>query len=184
MGRWARTREYETPRTTKTNFIDTTIKSTIALVVRSREMSCAVFSRRRWRHLRENCRIKIASKNRNCGDAKFFFYIFCRQKQTISAKSERFKGRGLAILCRRRKIYAMIGETVRVEIGPILRTDFCRQDSYSSIDDSRAAVCWNHETLQVGLPSDRIMVRSKIYQVRRIMTQFWITRTRLGMFTG
>ena len=31
VGRWARTREYETARTTKTNFIDKTIKSTIVL---------------------------------------------------------------------------------------------------------------------------------------------------------
>ena len=31
VGRWARTREYETPRTMKTNFIDKTIKSTIVL---------------------------------------------------------------------------------------------------------------------------------------------------------
>ena len=31
VGRSARTREYETPRTMKTNFIDKTIKSTIVL---------------------------------------------------------------------------------------------------------------------------------------------------------
>ena len=65
----------------------------------------------RWRHLRDNCRIKIASKNRNCRDAKFFL-IFCRKKQWTNAKSERSKGRGLAI-CRRRKIYAMIGVELR-----------------------------------------------------------------------
>ena len=108
----------------KTNFIDKTIKLTIVLncvVVRSRAKSCAVFSRRLWRHLRENCRIKITSKNRNCGDAKFFL-IYCRKRQRTNAKSERAKGRGLAI-CRRRKMYAMI--------GPILRTDFCAQPSYS-----------------------------------------------------
>ena len=39
MGRWGRTREYEMPRTMKTNFIDRTIKSTI--VVRSRSRSCS-----------------------------------------------------------------------------------------------------------------------------------------------
>ena len=42
--------------------------------------------------MRENCRIKIASKNRNCRDAKFFF-IFVAKKRT-NAKSERSKGRG------------------------------------------------------------------------------------------
>ena len=31
VGRWARTREYETPKTMKTNCIDKTIKSTIVL---------------------------------------------------------------------------------------------------------------------------------------------------------
>ena len=76
-------------------------------------MSCAVFSKRRWRHLRENCHIKIASKNRNCGDAKFFF-IFCRKKQRTNANSERSKG-GRYATCRRRKIYAMIG----VEFTPL-----------------------------------------------------------------
>ena len=118
----------------KTNFIDKTITSTIVLVVRSRAKSCAVFSRRRWRHLPENCRIKIASKNRNCVDAKFFL-IFCLKEQRTNAKSERSKGRGRAI-CRRRKCYAIIGVELRplVEIGPILRTDFRVQDCYSSID--------------------------------------------------
>ena len=52
-------------------------------------------------------RMKIASKNRNCGDAKFFL-IFCRKKQRTNAKSEPSKGHGLAI-CMRRQIYAMIG---------------------------------------------------------------------------
>ena len=65
----------------------------------------------RWRHLLENCRIKIASKNRNCGDAKFFL-IFCRKEQRTNAKSEWSKGRGLA-MCRRRKNYAMIGVELR-----------------------------------------------------------------------
>ena len=64
----------------------------------------------RWRHLRDNCRIKIGSKNRNCGDAIFFF--FCRKKQRTNAKSERSKCRGLAI-CRRRQLYAMIGVELR-----------------------------------------------------------------------
>ena len=61
------------PRTMKTNFIDKTINRPLCLVVRSRAKPWAIFSRRRWRHLRENCRIKIASKHRNCVDAKFFF---------------------------------------------------------------------------------------------------------------
>ena len=55
----------------------------------------------------KNCRIKIAPKHRNYGDAKFFL-IFCRKKQRTNAKSEWSKGRGLAI-CRRRKIYVIIG---------------------------------------------------------------------------
>ena len=79
--------------------------------MRSRAKSGAFFSRRRWQHLRENCRIKIASENRNCGDAKFFL-IFCRNKQRTNAKSKRSNDRGMAI-CRRRKNYAMIGVEVR-----------------------------------------------------------------------
>ena len=58
-----------------------------------------------------NCGIKIASKNRNCGNAKIVFML-CRTKQRTNAKTERAKGRGLAI-CRRRKIYAMIGVELR-----------------------------------------------------------------------
>ena len=61
--------------------------------------------------MRDNCRIKIGSKNRNCGDAKFFL-IFCRKKQRTKAKSEQSKRRGLAI-CRRRQIDAMIGVELR-----------------------------------------------------------------------
>ena len=109
--------------------------------MRSRAKSRAVFSRRRWRHLREHYRIKIASKNRNCGDAKFSF-ICCRKKQRTNAKSERSKGRGLAI-CRHRQIYATIGVELRPygEIGPILRTDFCGQGCCSSIDDMNNYDC-------------------------------------------
>ena len=95
----------------KANVVDKTVKSTICLVVRSRAKSCAVFSRRRWRQLRENSRVKVVSKHRNCGDAKFFL-IFFRKKQRTNAKSERSKDRVLAI-CRRRKMYAMIGVELR-----------------------------------------------------------------------
>ena len=49
--------------------------------------------------MRDNCRVKIASKNRNSGDAKFF--VVKNKGQTQKA-GERSKGRGLAI-CRRRK---------------------------------------------------------------------------------
>ena len=52
--------------------------------------------------------------------------IFVVKKQRTNAKSERSKGRGLAI-CRRRKMYAMIGvelrPCVRVDLRQFLRTD-------------------------------------------------------------
>ena len=57
-------------------------------------------------------------------------------KQRTNAKSERSKGRGLAI-CRRiifRDDWCGI-TNARRKIGPILRTDFCAQGSYSSKDD-------------------------------------------------
>ena len=58
VGGWARTREYETPRTMKTNFLDKTIKSTIAVRGRAAVATSA--------------RIQIGCKHRNCGDSKFF----------------------------------------------------------------------------------------------------------------
>ena len=44
-----------------------------------------------------------------CGE---IYDDFCRKKQRTNAKSERSKGRVLAI-CRRRKIYALIGVELR-----------------------------------------------------------------------
>ena len=44
--------------------------------------------------------------------AKFVLIFFCKKKQRTNAKSERSKGSGLA-RCRRRQIYAMIGEELR-----------------------------------------------------------------------
>ena len=83
----------------KTNFIDNTIKSTIVL---SCALSCVVV-RSRAQFLAggggdicgENCRIKIASKNRNCGDAKFFFYFFVvkNKGQTQKASGPKVAGR-------------------------------------------------------------------------------------------
>ena len=81
-----------------------------------------------------NCRIKIASKNRNCGNAKFVL-IFCRKN-----KGQMQKASGTKVADRQhigvenlRDDRCRI-ETARVGIGPIFRTDFCGQGCYSSID--------------------------------------------------
>ena len=57
----------------------------------SRVKSWAVFSRRRWRHLYDNCRIKIASKHRNCGDIRnsFWFFVIKNEGQTQKASGSK-----------------------------------------------------------------------------------------------
>ena len=57
---------YKVHDTTLRPLLNITRKSTI--VVRSQPFEVV----RRWRHLRDNSRIKIACKHCNCGDAKFF----------------------------------------------------------------------------------------------------------------
>ena len=41
----------------------------------------------RWRHLYDNCRIKIACKHRNCGDMRnyFLFFVVKNEGQTQKA---------------------------------------------------------------------------------------------------
>ena len=63
-------------------------------------------NRRRWRYLAINTKTRYMVK---CGE---IYDDFCRKKQRVNAKSERSKGCG-QVICRRRKMYAMIGDELR-----------------------------------------------------------------------
>ena len=73
--------------------------------------------------LRENCRIKISSKNRNCGDAKIFLnFVVKNIGQTQKPSGPKVADRQHVGVETVRDDWCRI-ETVRVEIGQILKTD-------------------------------------------------------------